>query len=81
MISLSGAVSVIVTLVVAGLIFWMLWFLLDYVGLPQPFNKVARVVLMLLAVLVVIGVLLQLVGGQAIFKASLEAPLITETRG
>jgi hypothetical protein len=68
MISISGAVSVVLYLVVGGLIFWLLWFLVAYVNPPEPFKKIANVVLMLLAVLVVIGILLSLVGGQAIFK-------------
>lgn len=63
MISLSGAVTVIVYLVVAGLIFWLLNFLIDYIAPPEPFRKVAKVILMVLAVLVVIGVLLSMVGG------------------
>ncbi len=67
MISLSAAVAVIVTLIVAGLIFWLLWWLISYCGIPEPFNKVARVILAILAVLVVIGVLLQFVGGRTVF--------------
>ncbi len=68
MISLSGAVSVIIYLVVAGLIFWLLWFLINYIAPPEPFRKIANVVLMVLAVLVCIGILLSLVGGQPIFR-------------
>jgi hypothetical protein len=67
MISISGAVTIVITLIVAGLIFGLLWWLIGYCGLPQPFDKVARVVLAIIAVLVVIGILLQLVGGTPIF--------------
>ena len=67
MISISGAVSIVITLIIAGVIFGLLWWLIGYCGLPEPFNKVARVILAIIAVLVVIGVLLQLVGGQPIF--------------
>jgi uncharacterized membrane protein len=67
-ISISGAVTVVVYLVVAGLIFFLLDWLVRYVGVPDPFAKVARVVLAVLAVLVVIGVLLSLVGGGPVFK-------------
>jgi predicted tellurium resistance membrane protein TerC len=69
MISLSGAVTVIVYLIVAGLIFGLLWWLIGYCGLPQPFDKVARVVVAVLSVLVVIGILLSLVGGSPLFRA------------
>lgn len=64
MISLSGVVQSIVLLIVAGLIFWLLWWLVNYVGLPEPFNKIARVVLAIAAVIVCICILLSLAGYQ-----------------
>jgi heme A synthase len=67
MISISGAVTVFVYLVVAGLIFWLLTWLIDYVAPPEPFRKIATVVLAVLAVLVLIGILLSLLGGGPIF--------------
>ena len=69
MISLSGAVTVIVYLLIAGAVFWLLNFLIDTVAPPEPFRKVAKVIVLVLAVLVVIGVLLSLVGGGPIFRA------------
>ncbi len=68
MISLSAAVTLVVYLIVAGMIFWLLWFLISYITPPEPFRKVANVVLMVLAVLVIIGVLLSVVNGQPIFR-------------
>lgn len=68
MISISGAVSVVTTLIIAGLIFWLLWWLVDYCKIPEPFNKVARIILAVLAVLVCIGLLLSLQSGQPIFR-------------
>ncbi len=68
MISLSAAVTLIVYLIVAGLIWGLLWFLIGYCGLPEPFDKVCRVVLMVLGVLVLIGILLTFVSGQPIFR-------------
>lgn len=68
MISLSGAITLVVYLIVAGLIFGLLWWLIGYCGLPAPFDRVARVVLAVIAVLVLIGLLLSLVGGQPIFR-------------
>lgn len=62
MFSLKTLVSTIVYLIVAGLIFWLLWWLVHFVGLPEPFAKVADVVLAIAAVLTIIGVLLQLAG-------------------
>lgn len=68
MISLSGAVTVIIYLMIAGLVFWLLWWLVSYIAPPEPFRKIANVVLAILAVLVVIGILLSLVGGTPLFR-------------
>lgn len=68
MISLAGIISVVIYLIVAGLIFFLLAWLIDYCGLPEPFNKVAKVLLAVVAVLVVIGALLQFLGGVQVFR-------------
>ena len=68
MISLSAAVTLIVYLIVAGLIFWLLWWLLHYCNPPEPFLKIGNVILAILAVLVIIGILLQFLGGQPVFR-------------
>jgi hypothetical protein len=68
MISLNAAVTLVIYLIVAAMIFWLLWFLINYIAPPEPFRKIANVVLMVLAVLVVIGILLSLVNGQPIFR-------------
>lgn len=67
MISLEGVVRLVLYLVVAGLILYLLHFLIGYAGLPEPFAKVAKVILMVVAVLIVVGLLLSLVGGRPIF--------------
>lgn len=61
-IDLSNALSVVVYLVIVGLIFWCIWWFIGYVGVPEPFNKVIRVVLGLLALIIVINILLGMVG-------------------
>jgi hypothetical protein len=68
MIDLGSLVSVVVYLIVAGLILWLLYWLIAYVGLPEPFAKVAYVVLAIVAVLIVIGILLSLISGQPLFR-------------
>lgn len=45
------------SLVIWGLVFWLFWWLLGIIGLPEPFNKVATVLLALAAVIVIIGLL------------------------
>jgi hypothetical protein len=61
-VSGQGVVNAVIWLIVAGLIFWLLSWLIAYIGLPEPFAKVAKVVLAVAAVLVVINVLLSLAG-------------------
>lgn len=62
MISLGAVVQFVVTVLVVGLIFWLLWWLVGYINPPEPFNKVLRVGLMVLAVLILCALLLSLVG-------------------
>lgn len=68
MISLGAAIRVVMTLIVAGLIFWLLWWLLDYCQLQAPFDRIAHVVLAILAVCVIIGILYSILTGKQIFK-------------
>jgi hypothetical protein len=62
LISGQGLVEVLVWLVCVGLVFWLLWWLVDYVKLPEPFGKVARVVLAVAGVVVLINVLMSIAG-------------------
>lgn len=61
-ISGTALLQAFVVLVVAALIFWLLWWFIGYVGIPEPFNKVIRVVIGLAAVLFLINFLLSLIG-------------------
>lgn len=62
MIPLSGLLSLIVTLVVAALVFWLLWWFIDYVGIPEPFNKVVRVLIGLVALIFLLNLLMGMGG-------------------
>lgn len=62
MLSVDTLVTFVIYLIVAGLIFWLLQWLVSYCCPPEPFAKVARVVIAVVAVLVVIGALMSLVG-------------------
>lgn len=61
-LSLDGLLSFVIYLVIVGLIFWCIWWFLGYVGVPEPFNKVIRVVIGLVALIIVINLLLGLIG-------------------
>lgn len=62
MIDVAGLLHVIFWLIIIGGVFWLLWWLVGYIGLPAPFDKVARVILAVVAVFLLINVLLSLVG-------------------
>lgn len=60
--SIGGLVPLLINVIVAGLILWLLWWLIAFVGLPEPFAKVARVILAVVAVIWIINLLLGLTG-------------------
>lgn len=68
MISLSGLLHFVVLPVVLGLVFYLLSWLLTYCAVPEPWNKVGRVVLAVLAVVILCGLLLSLVSPQPLFR-------------
>ena len=55
-------ISALIYLVVIGLIFYLLWWFIGYIGLPEPFNKIARAIIGLVALLILIYFLLGFVG-------------------
>lgn len=65
----NALVGLVVWLIVAGLICWVLWWLIGYIGLPAPFDKAARVVVALIAAIIVINALLGL-GGHPLIEFS-----------
>lgn len=61
-VSIESLISVVIYLVIVGLIFWAIWWFIGEVGVPEPFNKVIRVAVGLVALLIVIALLLGLIG-------------------
>lgn len=61
-VSGENLVSALIWIVVVGLICWLLWWFIGYIGLPEPFNKVARVLIALVAVVFLINALLTIAG-------------------
>ena len=62
MIATSGLLSLLITLVIVGLIFWLVIWFLGWVGVPEPFNKVIKVIVGLVCLVYLINVLLSLTG-------------------
>jgi hypothetical protein len=53
---------VLVWVIIAAVIFWLCNWLIGYVGIPEPFNKVAKVIVAIVAVIFLVNALLLLVG-------------------
>jgi hypothetical protein len=60
--SIEALVSVLVYIIIIGAVCWLLWWLISFIGIPEPFAKVARGIIAVVAVLFLIGLLLSLVG-------------------
>lgn len=60
--NLDSLLSLLIYLVIIGLVFYAVWWFLGYVGIPEPFNKIIRAIVGLIALLIVVNLLLSLVG-------------------
>lgn len=58
----SPLINAFIWIIVVAMIFWLCWWALGAIGVPEPFNKVIRVVLILVAVVVLINFLLRILG-------------------
>jgi hypothetical protein len=65
-VDVSSLIVDVVWIIVIGIIFWLLFWLIDYCGIPEPFNKVIKVVVAVVAVLILINFLLGLAGHQVV---------------
>lgn len=61
-VSAGGLINALLYLIIIGLILWVIWWLIGYIGIPEPFNKVIRVLFAVIAAVIVINILLGLVG-------------------
>lgn len=57
--SVNSLIPLLVWIVVLAVIFWVVWWFLSYIALPEPFNKIARVLVALVAVVILIRFLMQ----------------------
>ena len=64
----SGLLNLVIYIVIIGLVFWCIWWFLGYVGVPEPFNKVIRVIIGLVALIIVVNLLLGMTGSGPIFR-------------
>jgi len=59
---IEGLIHLVIYLIVIGVIIWLLTYLVDAVPLPEPFARVAKVVILVVGILIVILLLLQFAG-------------------
>lgn len=57
-----GLLDVFIWLIVAGLVYWLVIWVLGELGLPEPFNKILRVLAAVVAFVIVVNALLSLAG-------------------
>ena len=62
MIDMQGLMHIVLLILIVGGVCWLLWWLIGYIGLPEPFNKVARIIVAVIAVFFLINVLLSFAG-------------------
>jgi len=61
-ITSTNLLNALIWLVIGGVIFGLCHWLIGYVGVPEPFNKVAKVIIAVIAVVICINALLTIVG-------------------
>lgn len=60
---LTSLVYLVIYIVVVGLVCGLLLYLIDTLGVPEPFHRLARAAVIIVGVLIVIFILLSLVDG------------------
>lgn len=60
---ISGLINLIVYLLIVGVLLALVYYVLDAIPIPQPINRIVKIVVVVVACLIIIMVLLQLVGG------------------
>ncbi len=59
---IDALVSIVIYILVGGAICWLLWWLIGFIGVPEPFAKIARGVVAVVAVFFLISLLLSFIG-------------------
>lgn len=67
MISISVLVKAVLIVIGVGLVCWLLRYAVDEAGISEPYNRVAKLIILLLGILVLIGVILWVTTGITIF--------------
>jgi len=58
----NALMSLVLYIIIIGAVCGLLWWLIGFLGIPEPFAKVARGIIAVVAVFMLIGILLSFVG-------------------
>jgi hypothetical protein len=75
--NVDSALNLLIIVLVGGLIVYLLWWLIDYLEVPAPFNKVAKGIIAIVAVVFLIKVLLGLINGGGFSLTMLTMKVLT----
>jgi nucleoside recognition membrane protein YjiH len=56
-------IDVLIQLLIICIIIGVAWWILDYVPVPDPLNRIAKVVIIVIGLIIIIGLLLGIGGG------------------
>lgn len=59
---IEGLIGLLITVLIVGIIVWIVLWAIAELGLPDPFNRIARVLIVLIAVLLILYRAAPLVG-------------------
>ena len=59
---ISALINLIVYLLIVGVLLALVYYVLDAIPIPEPINRIVKIVIVVLACLIIILLLLQLVG-------------------
>ncbi len=68
MVAGETLLGLLIWIIIVGCIFGLLWWLVGYISPPEPFNKVARIAIAVVAVLLLINMLLGLTGAGPVVR-------------
>jgi hypothetical protein len=57
---IPALIHLLIVIIILGVIFWLLWWALSFIPLPEPFASIARFVVVLIFALILIYLLLPL---------------------
>jgi hypothetical protein len=62
MVTSSALVTLLITLVILGLVVWVVFWGLGQIGVPEPFNKIIRAIIIIVVVVYLVSVLMGFAG-------------------